>query len=779
MSYVRFRTQSAFEDSLYTVLKKLEAPHNDPKNVGDGDITIGLGFNLNGGGRVVQDAVFGAQGLILETDPLFALGTAAQRAREQSCVDRLRSAISARNTSELHSIMGERAGDTLLEGWTTNRHASFKFHDRNGNGSTDDEIRGAFNELLLVYREKVTTQYGALVGAVDAQGTPYAGSREEMVLVSLAWNSPKLLGDGLGRALTVNGDRAEAWYEIRYNSNGGRTDNVKAGLAKRHYYESEIFGLYDSPSSVTLGEATQVYRTFTLHRNDIAAYEKTYGIAFDGTLGSRGNQIAAANNDYHLSGSDTVDYIHDALAPARTALFTDLMALYPTGMAGLNATDFNPVNILLDPGRDNVKDPPRANTHIAFLNSALDPVTDAEKNTKDILIGEGGDDYLLGGKGDDILIGGLGNDVYYYREGDGNDRIVEEREADGSIGARIYVIKGQSGSSDAQLVAGVFQKDPNQQNVWKSPDGTLTLTHDSPWRIVLPDGGEIDLGDTLSSGDFGIQLKDAPVAPTTTFTLTGDLEPLDGDPITADVQPVSDGFGNYVRDPNLPAPDRADVFYDSPDNDQVRSKGGDDWIEAWRGGDDRLDGGAGRDMVLAGAGRDLVIGGADADRLVGEGGDDVLHGGEEIAITAAYGIGAVQAGSGERGDWLDGRSGDDIAIGDVGDDSLFGGAGGDVLFGGGGADNLFGDRESIAIPFDWTITRTIDEQPGITYYDLAYSSGISIVESAVGGADSLYGGAGEDWIFAGNGDDYVDGGAEAYLAFGEADDCELGGDVSA
>ena len=491
-----------------------------------------------------------------------------------------------------------------------------------------------------------------------------------------------------------------------------------------------------------------------------------------------GNQEPGYVNFMTTFNVGNIPTIREALDPAKTAFIAKLGQDY-AAMAGLDASAYLSTNIYLDPGRDNAKDSLRADRHIAFLNSAIDLISGNEKDSKDILIGEGGDDYLLGGKGDDILIGGLGNDVYYYREGDGNDRVVEEREADGSIGARIYVIKGQSGSSDAQLVAGVFQKDPNQQNVWKSPDGTLTLTHNSPWQIVLPDGGEIDLGDTLSAGDFGIQLKDFFLANPTTPPIAGDLTPVDADPGTPGMQYSYDSLGNVIVDPGAPAPDRADVFYDSPENDEVQGRGGDDWIEAWRGGDDRLDGRAGRDMVLAGSGHDLVIGGADEDRLVGEAGDDVLYGGEEIAVTAAYGIGAVQAGTGERGDWIDGRSGDDIAIGDAGDDALFGGADGDVLFGGGSADNLFGDRESLAIPFDCTITRTIDQQPGITYYDLTYSSGISIVESAVGGADSLYGGAGEDWIFAGNGDDYVDGGAEAYLAFGEADDSELGGDVSA
>ncbi len=311
----------------------------------------------------------------------------------------------------------------------------------------------------------------------------------------------------------------------------------------------------------------------------------------------------------------------------------------------------------------------------------------------DVLVGGAGSDILRGGTGTDWLVGGIGLDTYVYRMGDGRDSIVDEDKR-----GRI-VIETEAGTGDVERrVAGTLIK-ASSGNTWTSPDGTLTLTHDSSWKIVLPDGGEIDLGDTLNAGDFGLQVKDFVLANPTTPPIAGDLTPVDGDPGTPGVQYSFDSLGNVIVDPGEATPDRADVLYNSGVGDVIEAKGGNDWIEAWRGGDDRLDAGAGRDMVLAGSGHDLVIGGADKDRLVGEAGDDVLYGGEEIAVTAAYGIGAVQAGTGERGDWIDGRSGEDIAIGDAGEDALFGGDAGDVLFGGGGADNLFGDRESLAIPF--------------------------------------------------------------------------------
>ncbi|MFB0844611.1 XkdQ/YqbQ family protein [Paenibacillus oleatilyticus] len=43
----------------------------------------------------------------------------------------------------------------------------------------------------------------------------------------------------------------------------------------------------------------------------------------------------------------------------------------------------------------------------------------------DDLYGNGGNDRLFGGAGNDILEGGPGNDIYFFKKGDGNDKIVE------------------------------------------------------------------------------------------------------------------------------------------------------------------------------------------------------------------------------------------------------------------------------------------------------------------------------------------------------------------
>lgn len=162
-----------------------------------------------------------------------------------------------------------------------------------------------------------------------------------------------------------------------------------------------------------------------------------------------------------------------------------------------------------------------------------------ERIARNILIGEDGDDQLLGGKGDDILLGGTGFDTYLYRIGDGNDKIVDDDKR-GKI-----VIIDETGAENESRTLGNFYK--SGENVWKLPDGsTITLTHNSPWQIVLEDGSTIELDDNFQDGDFGIHLLDKPTVVVTANTIVGDLKPIDVDPEAAGVQIGTDEWGNVI-----------------------------------------------------------------------------------------------------------------------------------------------------------------------------------------------------------------------------------------
>ncbi|MFB0768878.1 type I secretion C-terminal target domain-containing protein, partial [Aeromonas salmonicida] len=157
-----------------------------------------------------------------------------------------------------------------------------------------------------------------------------------------------------------------------------------------------------------------------------------------------------------------------------------------------------------------------------------------------------------------------------------------------------------------------------------------------------------------------------------------------------------------------------------------------------------------------------------SDRIDGGAGDDILFGdavhfaginGEGYAAIKQYVAGKVGAGSvtdaqvhdyisshasefdqssaNDKGDVLIGGEGNDILFGQGGDDFLFGGAGNDILFGGSGNDMLYGESGN----------------------DTLYGGS---------GNDTLYGGAGNDTLSGGLGNDILVGGLGNDILKGDA-----------
>ncbi|SMF67896.1 serralysin [Allosphingosinicella indica] len=88
-------------------------------------------------------------------------------------------------------------------------------------------------------------------------------------------------------------------------------------------------------------------------------------------------------------------------------------------------------------------------------------------------------------------------------------------------------------------------------------------------------------------------------------------------------------------------------------------------------GNNVLNGGAGNDIIYGRNGDDTIDGGDGVDQLFGDGGNDTIRGGD-------------------GNDTIMGGAGDDILFGDAGNDTLYGDAGNDVLDGGAGDDKLYG-----------------------------------------------------------------------------------------
>ncbi|MDK9726554.1 MAG: hypothetical protein OEL88_16935 [Sterolibacteriaceae bacterium MAG5] len=232
----------------------------------------------------------------------------------------------------------------------------------------------------------------------------------------------------------------------------------------------------------------------------------------------------------------------------------------------------------------------------AFMLGAADTDLMIGGTQNDLLVGLGSTDLLEGGKGDDILVGGDGYDIYRYATGDG----------------AILVNGGDAG--------GLFLRQ-GQSETWTNADNHLTLAHGATWKLTLADGGELDLGETLEDGDYGIRRLTLPTVPTTHATDTGsafDDNDLDTD---LDHQAVNASASGVL-----------------------------------------LQGLAGSDQINGSGGDDLLEGGSGADILAADNGNDWLYGNEAMSLTDALVAGRSGQGSGTRGDWLNGGKGDDSAM---------------------------------------------------------------------------------------------------------------------
>lgn len=206
---------------------------------------------------------------------------------------------------------------------------------------------------------------------------------------------------------------------------------------------------------------------------------------------------------------------------------------------------------------------------------------------------------------------------------------------------------------------------------------------------------------------------------------------------------------------------------------KITTKGGDDWLEGGRNkdvivagnGDNVVYGYDGDDQITAGIGNDLVDGGAGNDKIHAGAGDNEVYGGDgNDTINANGGNDHVEGGDGN--DVINAGDGNNFVSGDGGNDQISTGAGDDVIDGGDGNDVI---NSGDAVFFDY-----VDGGDGAD----TITTG--------NGHDEVYGGADNDYIRTNDGNDYVEGGdgndrietgAGNDIALGEGgDDLMKGGD---
>lgn len=373
-------------------------------------------------------------------------------------------------------------------------------------------------------------------------------SDERIALVSLAYNRGIGMLNGMPRSNVPehaimdairDGDRAEAWFQMRYNCWGGNND-AEAGLRKRRFAEAarSIFGMYH------------------LHRDEIDRVERGFGVPVDGEVAQR-NRIAQANRDYPALVNEygNVPNIADALAPARVVFLRELRQAYPELGGRLTEASFDVGRIYLDPSRDlrgrdevdrqypsDTKSDRVNNRNVALRREQYNSTTEGvdighvavidsqrisrgrnsqEIANDDLLVGQGGNDTLRSHRGDDILIGGQGRNR--MEGGDGLDIYV--------IGVGDTVLDsdgmGEVRWGDRQLTGGA-RSESDPANTYRSADGRFvyaleganlavidTLEADQALReqAVIENFQSGQMGITLIGPDHGSQARQGPQQP--------------------------------------------------------------------------------------------------------------------------------------------------------------------------------------------------------------------------------------------------------------------------
>jgi Ca2+-binding RTX toxin-like protein len=294
----------------------------------------------------------------------------------------------------------------------------------------------------------------------------------------------------------------------------------------------------------------------------------------------------------------------------------------------------------------------------------------------EVLIGGAGNDYVEGGGGTvDILIGAGGVDTVGYAGSQGAVRIdlggfasAAGGDAEGDI--LVWGFENAVGSGFDDSLAG-----DGGRNILAGLAGNDALAGGGGDDILLGGAG----ADTLDGGD-GIDT--ASYALSDTGVIAGLFSGIGG---------IPDEVDTLVAIENLVGSDHADALYGDAGDNRIDGGAGDDVI----GGEEDIVGepGRGQDLLIGGDGNDTIQGNAGRDQIHGDAGDDFLDGGEDAdtiyggagddLIIGEDGILAPFVGGADR---LDGGAGNDRISGNAGDDTLIGGMGQDVLSDGNGAD---------------------------------------------------------------------------------------------
>jgi GH24 family phage-related lysozyme (muramidase) len=281
------------------------------------------------------------------------------------------------------------------------------------------------DHLFLVVSAK---REAALNAAIP--GVPQ--SKERAALLSLAYQGNPINNPGLVKAVKA-GDRAAAWYAIRYTMPTVHTQKtgITTHVEARRYLESERFGLYDDPNKVGIEEAVNVYAEMSKPKlwDEAIDYDRLNNR-------KRGTQGYPGHPEY-------VQTLQEELNPAFKVINSEYARLISISYTDIYVSQTD---------------------HIGLV-AATTP-TSAKLGAKRLIVGQGHNEQITGLNGrDDILVARGANDTLIG--GDQYNVMISDVDGVGGVvdqfigGARNNVIFAQ-GSGNTFHIA---NSNPNGINV--------------------------------------------------------------------------------------------------------------------------------------------------------------------------------------------------------------------------------------------------------------------------------------------------------------------------
>ncbi|OBS10429.1 lysozyme [Acidihalobacter prosperus] len=376
-------SKTDYQDLIYQMLKDFEGVNPYAYNDTNNNPTIGLGFEIKANAPAIlkgmgySAASFGNNSVKFNNF-VSALQAVGEGAYPDSGPDGESVKLQAAINKIANEYLGTHYGEHNKKTGKINPNFGYG-NNTGGSGLTaDQQIQATFNHIEGTYETTLDSWL---------QGVQIPDSTERAALLSLTYNN--LIGPGKSphlHAAIASSNRAEAWYQIRYNSNGGPAKS-QPGIAKRRYDEAAIFGLY-APGAVTQAEALQIYQMCTAHGlNNLKAYDKQHAWSL-----THAQSISYANG---TAQTPLPESLPSTLLPAAQ----ELSSLYGNGQS------FNALDIFAaSANRTDVS---------ATLTVPNSPALLLAGSGADTLVGTlTGNDVLVAGTGSDMLAGGTGVNRY-------------------------------------------------------------------------------------------------------------------------------------------------------------------------------------------------------------------------------------------------------------------------------------------------------------------------------------------------------------------------------